>query len=43
VENPSNAEQGAPIEAEPTGKSDDINSAAPQQVVRRHGSAKPID
>jgi hypothetical protein len=43
VENPSNAEQGARIEAEPTGKSDDINSAAPQQVVRRHGSAKPID
>jgi hypothetical protein len=43
VENPSNTEQGARIEAEPTEKSDDINSAAPQQVLRRHGSAKPLD
>jgi hypothetical protein len=43
VENPSNTEQGARIEAEPTEKSDDISSAAPQQVLRRHGSAKPLD
>jgi Protein of unknown function (DUF3306) len=43
VENPSNTEQGSRLEAEQTRKSDDRNSAAPQQVVRRHGSAKPLD
>jgi hypothetical protein len=43
AENPSNTEEGAPIEAEQTGKSEDRNSAAPQQVARRHGSAKPLD
>src|SRR4030088_3615878 len=41
VENPSNTQEGSRLEAEQTRKSDDRNSAAPQQVVRRHGSAKP--
>jgi Protein of unknown function (DUF3306) len=40
---PSDIEESTRIETERTGDSADSNSAAPQQVVRRHGSAKPLD
>ncbi len=39
---PSNTEEVAGTEAERAVKSGHNNSAAPQQVVRRHGSAKPL-
>jgi hypothetical protein len=41
AQEPSNL-AGARMEAEQTGASREGNSAAPQQVVRRHGSAKPL-
>ena len=37
-----NVEEDSPIEAEPAEFSEVSSSAAPQQVVRRHGSAKPL-
>jgi hypothetical protein len=38
----SNTEEGSRIEAEQAANSKECNAAAPQQVVRRHGSAKPL-
>jgi hypothetical protein len=38
----SNTEQVSRIEVEPMADSKECSSAAPQQVVRRHGSAKPL-
>jgi hypothetical protein len=38
----SNNEEAAPNKAAPAQDSDESNSAAPQQSVRRHGSAKPV-
>ena len=38
-----NADEGAGPEADRTALPEDNNPAAPQQVVRRHGSAKPLD
>lgn len=43
VQKASNIEEGARIEAEPTGGPEESRSVAPQQTVRRHGSAKPLD
>jgi hypothetical protein len=40
---PSNTGEGACIEGGQAKDSDKSDSVAPQQVVRRHGSAKPID
>jgi len=41
AQKPANAEEGSRIEVEQVLDSEERNSAAPQQVVRRHGSAKP--
>jgi hypothetical protein len=38
----SNNEDAAPNKAAPEQDSDENNATAPQQVVRRHGSAKPV-
>jgi Protein of unknown function (DUF3306) len=40
---PANVEEGAHLEAEQAKDSDGSNSIAPQQSLRHHGSAKPID
>jgi hypothetical protein len=37
-----NNEEGPPDKAAPGQDSDESNSVAPQQTVRRHGSAKPV-
>jgi hypothetical protein len=37
-----NSEQGAGVNAQPPNDREHSNSVAPQQVVRRHGSAKPL-
>jgi hypothetical protein len=37
-----NAEEGALNESEQAKRSDESNVAAPQQAVRRHGTAKPV-
>jgi hypothetical protein len=37
-----NNEEAAPNKAAPEQDSDESNAAAPQQAVRRHGSAKPV-
>jgi hypothetical protein len=42
TQKPCDMEEGNRIEAEQAGDSGDGNSAAPQQAVRRHGSAKPL-
>ena len=42
-QNPLHGEEGAAVEAGRSGDSKGPDSAAPQQPVRRHGSAKPID
>jgi len=42
AQKPANAEEGSRIEVEQVLDSEERNSAAPQQVVRRHGSAKPL-
>jgi hypothetical protein len=42
AQKPANAEEGSHIVAEGTEPSEVSRSAAPQQVVRRHGSAKPL-
>ena len=42
AQKPANAEEGSHIEAERAELSEVSRSAAPQQVVRRHGSAKPL-
>ncbi|HYS85222.1 MAG TPA: DUF3306 domain-containing protein [Bradyrhizobium sp.] len=42
VQKPANAEEGSHIVAEGAEHSEVSRSAAPQQVVRRHGSAKPL-
>jgi hypothetical protein len=42
AQKPANAKEGLHIEAERAGHSDVSSSAAPQQAVRRHGSAKPL-
>jgi hypothetical protein len=42
VQKPANAEEGSHIAAEGAEHSEVSRSAAPQQVVRRHGSAKPL-
>ena len=42
AQKPSNSEAGRRNEAEQIEASEESNSAAPQQVVRRHGSAKPL-
>jgi hypothetical protein len=39
---PSNGDVGTPIQTEPTNDSEGSKPAAPQQPMRRHGSAKPI-
>jgi hypothetical protein len=41
AQKPANAEKGSRMEVEQVLDSEERNSAAPQQVVRRHGSAKP--
>jgi hypothetical protein len=43
AEEPSNLAGGACMETEQAETSRESNSVAPQQVVRRHGSAKPLD
>ncbi len=43
VGEPSNLARGACMETEQAGTSRESNSVAPQQAVRRHGSAKPLD
>jgi hypothetical protein len=43
AQKPSDIKEGTHIEAEQVRDSGDSNSAAPQQAVRRHGSAKPLD
>jgi len=43
VEEPSNLARGACTETEQAETSKESNSVAPQQAVRRHGSAKPLD
>jgi hypothetical protein len=43
VQEPSNTEEGRGVEARPAKASEPSDSIAPQQAVRRHGSAKPID
>jgi hypothetical protein len=40
-QDPSNREEGIGVEAGQNGDSKGLDSAAPQQPVRRHGSAKP--
>src|SRR5882724_80310 len=42
AQKPANAEEGSHIVAEGAEHSEVSRSAAPQQVVRRHGSAKPL-
>jgi hypothetical protein len=42
AQKPANAEEGSHIVAEGAEPSEVSRSAAPQQVVRRHGSAKPL-
>jgi hypothetical protein len=42
VQKPANAEEGSHIAADGAEHSEVSRSAAPQQVVRRHGSAKPL-
>jgi len=42
AQKPANAEEGSHIAAEGAEHSEVSRSAAPQQVVRRHGSAKPL-
>jgi Protein of unknown function (DUF3306) len=42
AQKPANAEEGSHIAAEGAEPSELSRSAAPQQVVRRHGSAKPL-
>ncbi len=42
AQKPANAEEGSQIVAEGAEHSEVSRSAAPQQVVRRHGSAKPL-
>jgi len=42
AQEPSNLADGAGMEAEQAETSQESNSAAPQQAVRRHGSAKPL-
>jgi len=42
AQKPANAEEGSHIVAEGAESSEVSRSAAPQQVVRRHGSAKPL-
>jgi hypothetical protein len=42
AQKPANAEEGSHIVAEGAEHSEVRRSAAPQQVVRRHGSAKPL-
>jgi hypothetical protein len=42
AQKPANAEEGSHIVAEGPEHSEASRSAAPQQVVRRHGSAKPL-
>jgi hypothetical protein len=41
AQKPANAEEGGHLEAERAEHSEASGSAAPQQPVRRHGSAKP--
>ena len=43
AQKPAAADQGPGLEASPIVVSEADNSAAPQQPVRRHGSAKPLD
>src|SRR6266850_2371506 len=43
VEEPSNLARSACMETEQAETSRESNSVAPQQAVRRHGSAKPLD
>jgi hypothetical protein len=42
TQKPLNTREGERIEVEQAEDSEESNSAAPQQVVRRHGSAKPL-
>jgi hypothetical protein len=42
AQKPSNNEDAAPNKAAPEKDSDKSSAAAPQQAVRRHGSAKPV-
>ena len=42
AQKPANAEEGSHVVAEGAERSEVSSSAAPQQVVRRHGSAKPL-
>jgi hypothetical protein len=42
AQKPSDIEEGTRIDATRAGESGGSNSAAPQQAVRRHGSAKPL-
>ena len=42
AQKPANAEEGSHLEAERSEHSEADGSAAPQQPVRRHGSAKPL-
>jgi hypothetical protein len=42
AQKPANTEEGSHIEPERAELSEVSRSAAPQQVVRRHGSAKPL-
>jgi hypothetical protein len=42
VQKPANADEGSRLEAERAEHSEASGSAAPQQPVRRHGSAKPL-
>jgi len=42
AQKPANAEEGGHLEAERSEHSEASGSAAPQQPVRRHGSAKPL-
>jgi hypothetical protein len=42
AQRPSDTKEGTRLETEQAGDSEDRNSVAPQQAVRRHGSAKPV-
>jgi Protein of unknown function (DUF3306) len=42
VQKPLNAEEGERVDAEQAKHSEESSAAAPQQAVRRHGSAKPV-
>ncbi|HEV7878767.1 DUF3306 domain-containing protein [Bradyrhizobium sp.] len=42
AQKPSNNEEATPKKARPEQDSDESGAAAPQQTVRRHGSAKPV-